>query len=154
MSKSREFMTIKKVVCEEMTRREYVESRGWILPESEKHLKNEPVFKVYYPNGYVSMCPRDTFLANGYEVKDNKIDIELVKKMVKSCKFSTKIMGDCKLVTIMEYELLNGMVGVESSACVDPKNYSAEIGEEILRNRIYEKIWFGLGFCLGLANIG
>ena len=27
-----------------------------------------------------------------------------------------------------------------------------EIGKEILLNRLYDKIWFGLGFALGMAN--
>ena len=48
-----------------MTRREYVESRGWTLPENEN--PDEMVYKVIYADGYVSMCPKDKFDARSIE---------------------------------------------------------------------------------------
>ena len=38
-------------------------------------------------------------------------------------------------------KLKNGFVIVESSVCVDPKNFDIEIGREICGNRIKDKIW-------------
>lgn len=43
--------------------------------------------------------------------------------------------------TIIMCTLPNGFVIVESSSCVDPKNYDAEIGEEICMERIENKVW-------------
>ena len=42
-----------------MTRKEYVESRGWELPANEN--PDDQVYKVVYADGYVSMCPKDKF---------------------------------------------------------------------------------------------
>lgn len=147
----RQFLTTKIVEVEEMTREEYVKSRGWELPKNEKELADERVFKVIYSDGYISMCPKERFLEQAYEIKNNSITPELVKSFVKSTEVTTeRIYG--KLNTVLKYELVNGFVGIETSSCVDEKNYSAEIGEQILLERLYDKIWFGLGFALGMAN--
>lgn len=134
-----------------MSRQEYVESRGWTLPEDEKHLADERVYKVFYEDGYVSMCPKERFLEQAYEIENNSITQKLVNSFVKNTEVTTeRIFG--KLNTVLKYELVNGFTGIEATSCVDEKNYSEEIGKEILLNRLYDKIWFGLGFALGMAN--
>lgn len=146
-----QFLTTKVVEVEEMSRLEYVESRGWTLPEDEKHLADERVYKVFYEDGYVSMCPKKRFLEQAYEIENNSITQKLVNSFVKNTEVTTeRIFG--KLNTVLKYELVNGFTGIEATSCVDEKNYSEEIGKEILLNRLYDKIWFGLGFALGMAN--
>lgn len=54
-----------------MTRREYVESRGWTLPENEN--PDEMVYKVIYEDGYVSMCPKDKFDARSIECGETTV---------------------------------------------------------------------------------
>ena len=39
------------------------------------------------------------------------------------------------------FTLKNGFVIVESSSCVSPENYDADIGKEICRERALNKIW-------------
>ena len=147
----KQFLTTKIVEVEEMTREEYVKSRGWELPENEKELASEKVFKVIYSDGYISMCPKEKFLKQAYEISNNRIPIELVNSFIKNIEITTeRIFG--KLNTVMKYELVNGFTGIEATSCVDEKNYSEEIGREILIKRLQDKIWFGLGFALGMAN--
>lgn len=43
--------------------------------------------------------------------------------------------------TIASCQLPNGFVITESSACVSPENYNAEIGEKICLKKIKDKIW-------------
>lgn len=43
--------------------------------------------------------------------------------------------------TIASCQLPNGFVITESSACVSPENYNAEIGEKICMKKIKDKIW-------------
>lgn len=146
------YMTFKNVKVEEMSRIEYVESRGWKLPSDEEHLKDERVFKVYYPDGYTSMFPKKTFLRTAYEIsEENKIPNELVEGFIveKEIK-SERILG--QLMTVVHAKLRNGMVLVETTSCVDEKNYSEEIGAEICLNNIKNKIWFSLGFMLKCAQ--
>ncbi|MCQ9626878.1 hypothetical protein HS141_07910 [Cetobacterium somerae] len=60
------------VAAEEMTREEYVTSRGWKLPEDEKHLKDEKVFKIYNEEGHISMLPKDLFLKIAKEISNEE----------------------------------------------------------------------------------
>lgn len=48
------------------------------------------------------------------------------------------VFGKCTIVCV---KLKNGFVLTESSACVDPENYSQCLGEEICFEKIKNKIW-------------
>lgn len=48
------------------------------------------------------------------------------------------VFNKCLIVTV---KLRSGFVIVESSSCVDPKNFDIEIGREICCNKIKNKIW-------------
>lgn len=54
--------------------------------------------------------------------------------------------------TIVACQLPNGFVIVESSACVDPKNYDAEIGFQICMKNIKDKVWELEGYNLQCKN--
>lgn len=144
----KQFLTTKVVEVEEMTEGDYYQAQGY---GNGYDKFKEKVYRIFYENGYVSMLPKDIFLKNAYEIKNNSITPELVKSFVKNTEVTTeRIFG--KLNTVLKYELVNGFTGIEATSCVDEKNYSEEIGKEILLNRLYDKIWFGLGFALGMAN--
>ncbi|MGL5963603.1 MAG: Gp49 family protein [Fusobacteriaceae bacterium] len=86
-----------------------------------------------------------------YVIENNKIPKDLVQSFVTKKDVTTeRVFG--KLTTILKYELRNGFTGIESSTCVDEDNYSKEIGTEILMRKLEDKIWFGLGFALGMAQ--
>ena len=145
----RQFLTTKVVEVKEITKKEYYNFRNWDFPQREN--PDEKVFLVEYSDGYIFMCPKERFLEQAYEIKNNSITPELVKSFVKNTEVTTeRIYG--KLNTVLKYELVNGFTGVEATSCVDEKNYSEEIGKQILIERLYDKIWFGLGFALGMAT--
>lgn len=48
------------------------------------------------------------------------------------------VFGKCLRLTV---QLPNGFILTESSACVDPANFSAEIGKQIVDERIKNKLW-------------
>lgn len=50
--------------------------------------------------------------------------------------------------TYVTVRMKNGFILSESTACVDPANYSEEIGKEICLKHIEDKIWFLLGYAL------
>lgn len=43
--------------------------------------------------------------------------------------------------TVVACKLPSGFIIVESSACVDPENYSEELGFEICMSKIIDKVW-------------
>ena len=51
----------------------------------------------------------------------------------------------CTYITV---RMKNGFTLRESTTCVDPANYSEEIGKEICLKHIEDKIWFLLGYAL------
>jgi len=50
--------------------------------------------------------------------------------------------------TLVAVKLQNGFTVVETTTCVDPDNYSEEIGAEICLKRIKDKIWMLEGYYL------
>ena len=71
------------------------------------------------------------------EVADNMKDV-LVRTVEEFGK-------PCTYVTV---RMKNGFTLRESTTCVDPANYSEEIGKEICLKHIEDKIWFLLGYAL------
>lgn len=53
-----------------------------------------------------------------------------------------------KPTTYVTVRMENGFTLRESTTCVDPSNYSEDIGKEICLKRIEDKIWFLLGYTL------
>ena len=51
-------------------------------------------------------------------------------------------------ITIVVMELPNGFTLVESSACVDPSNYSEEMGVKICKERFKDRLWYLEGYVL------
>ena len=147
----KEFLTMKVIKAEEMSRQEYVDSRGWTLPENEKHLADERVYKVFYEDGYISMCPKERFLENAYEIKGYLIDESSINKVIKNVEFTTKkIFG--KKAMIMEYQLKNGFIGTESLCYKDSCDDSEKVLKEVLFERLRNKIWNSLEYSYAIAS--
>lgn len=53
--------------------------------------------------------------------------------------------------TVVKATLANGFILVESSSCVDPANFSMEVGKECCMEKIKDKVWLLLGFLLQCA---
>lgn len=51
-------------------------------------------------------------------------------------------------ITIVAWNLPNGFTISDQSGCVDPKNYDREIGVEICREHLRDKLWMLYGFLL------
>lgn len=71
------------------------------------------------------------------DVKANMQDVivRTVQEFDKPCTYATVRMK-------------NGFTLRESTTCVDPANYSEEIGKEICLERIENKVWYLLGYAL------
>ena len=77
----------------------------------------------------------------------NTVTIEQVKENMKDVLVRTldDFGKPCTYVTV---RMKNGFTIRESTTCVDPANYSEEIGKEICLEKIEDKIWFLLGYQL------
>lgn len=131
---------------------QYNAYRGWKIPDNENTEKEG--YLVRYPDGYESWSPKEIFDQAYLAVEDNKelpsgvsIGPKMVKEFISS--IETKTMGE--KTTVVRCVLRNGFEIWETSTCVDPKNYSQKIGEQICMERIESKIWELLGFMLQTA---
>lgn len=126
-----------------------------------------PGYHVVYdydtPREYHSWSPKDVFesayLPMGEANDGSKITQEMVDGFTKVVGLENFDMPDGgrgadPKMTVLFVELKNGTLYAESSACVDPKNYSEEIGREVCLKRAKERVWHLLGFALQWARKG
>lgn len=143
------------VEAKPMTLGAYNKKRGWTIPENEDPKKSG--YLVKYPDGYISWCPKEAFEKQGFPLEDgSKItdgDIAKFRSMSYS-RLETMKSHSGKPVTLVEREYPTGFTAFETSACVDPKNYSEETGARICSQRLDVKLWNNLGFMLQWAKDG
>ena len=148
----KKYIGTKLVEAEPMTRGEFNKLKGWAnLPGDDPE---QPGYQVRYADNYVSWSPKEVFESAYLQVDDNKdlpsgvsVGQKMVDEFVSSIETTT--LGD--RTTVARCILRNGFEIVESSSCVDPKNYSEKMGEEICMGKIKDKIWNYLGFLLQTA---
>lgn len=146
------YIGTKLIEAEPMTRGDYNLYRGWEIPANEN--PEDEGYLIKYSDSYESWSPKEVFERAYLAVDDNKqlpSGVSIGQKMVDEfiSYYETITMGEC--TTVVRCVLRNGFEIVESSSCVDPKNYSQKIGEEICMGRIKNKIWELLGFLLQTA---
>lgn len=148
----RKYIGSKVVEAEPLNRGAYNRYRGWTIPADEN--PEDEGYLIRYSDGYVSWSPKEVF-ENAYLAMDDNKDlpsgVSIGPKMVDEfiSYTETQTMGD--RTTVVRCVLRNGFEIVESSSCVDPKNYSEKMGYEICMSKIKDKIWELLGFLLQTA---
>lgn len=115
------------------------------------HMTGDEGYKIYYPDGYVSWCPKDIFEAQYLELeKEDTItqkDVDSFISKVEAIK-----MGD--KTTVVQATFKNGFSMVSGSSCVEPKNFDMEIGKQCCMEKIKDHVWGFLGFLLQSAKNG
>lgn len=114
-------------------------------------------YRVYHKDDMEAYCPKDLFDKVYIEVDANKnlpSGVSIGQQMVDDFIDKVESMTMGEKTTVTQITLKNGFIITESSSCVDPKNYSMEIGEEINLEHAKNKIWELLGFLLQTAYHG
>lgn len=151
----KKYINTRLIEAKEMTLGEYNEFKGWEIPKNE-----DPTIDGYLidcGNEYTTWWPGAQFKKYCLEVNDNKelpSGVSIGPKMVKDFIKSYEIIERDGKTTIVHATLKNGYKLTEASSCVDPKNYSKEIGTQICLKKIEDKIWGLLGFLLQTAFEG
>jgi len=108
-------------------------------------------YKVRYPDGYTSWSPKDVFEKAYMKIIPNprlKTDVSISQQMVDDFIKEVHVSTIGEKATLVRCVLVNGFEIIEASACVDPDNYSEEIGGEVCLGKIKDKVWNLLGFLL------
>lgn len=112
-----------------------------------------PGYAVKYPDGYTSWSPKPTFeaayLPMGEDNDGSKITQQMVDDFI--IDYEARRMGNH---TVVHAFLRNGFTIVESSACVDAKNYDQALGEKYAMEKVKKRVWHLLGALLATARNG
>lgn len=124
-----------------------------IIEAWKQEKDGQPGYGVKYPDGYVSWSPKEAFEKAYFPMglDPTKVNSDMVKDFVKS---SEAIQSFDDKTTLCKTILINDFRIINSSSCVDPKNYDHETGIEICRKRTMDKIWELLGFVVQWGNSG
>lgn len=104
-------------------------------------------YTVVYKDGYTSWSPKDAF-EEAYIAIDsipNRLTIDDLKAKVEHVNFSRIIQTTTTVCTLM---LENGFTVIGKSACIDPANFDAAIGEQVAFNDALDKMWELEGYLL------
>lgn len=119
---------------------------------------NEPGYRVVFPHlGVDRWVSADLFEQTHLKVTPNESlpsNISISQEMVDNFIVDVETITMGEKTTVVRATLVNGYEIVKASACVDPANYSEEIGKEICLNKIKDEIWAYLGFLLQTAVNG
>jgi hypothetical protein len=146
------FIGVKFVDAKPMTRGEYHMLRNW-----GHHLEKCEEDEGYLFNvaeEVMTWQPKELFKKSHLPInfEGNSITQEDVDAFIKQIHVDQSCPNDIgSTVTVVIVTLANGFTITESSTCIDPANYDAEIGIDCCMERIEDKIWYLLSFlvCCG-----
>lgn len=102
-------------------------------------------YLVIYQDGYESWSPKDVFEKAYMKIgPNNSIEEHNIDDFIKS--YDVSQWGD--KTTVVHATLANGFIITESSSCVDAKNFNMDIGVNICKEKIQNRVWEMLGFML------
>lgn len=111
-------------------------------------------YKVIYPDGYKTWYPKN-IVENKLFILDTSNDGSIIKEEdVKNFidRYTSLTIGE--KTTVVHAKTITGFEFIDSSSCVDPKNYSKELGTKYAMENIVNKLWSHLGFVLQWAKNG
>lgn len=151
------YIGCKQILAKPMSLGEYKGYRGWDMGKDEDTSKEGYLVEYADSNsnhpdheGYISWSPKEVFDKAYLKMTNpSKITPDMVEDFIHTVEVSRD-----RNHTVCHAFAVNGMSFIDSSACVDEKNYDEEIGREIACKKISDKIWLGLGFLLACARNG
>lgn len=111
-------------------------------------------YEVTYPDGYKSWTPKDVADAAYYPLSENNDGTKILKEDVENFITDVDVTTIGEKTTIVNAHTRSGFDTVRHSSCVDPKNYSEELGKQYAMEEVVNSLWSHLGFVLQWAKYG
>lgn len=111
-------------------------------------------YEITYSNGYKSWTPKDVADAAYYPLSENNDGTKILKEDVENFITDVDVTTIGEKTTIVNAHTLTGFDTVRHSSCVDPKNYSEELGKQYAMEEVVNSLWGHLGFVLQWAKYG
>lgn len=111
-------------------------------------------YEVTYPDGYKSWTPRDVADNAYFPLSENNDGTKVLKEDVENFITDVEVITIGEKTTVVNAHTLTGFDTVRHSSCVDPKNYSEELGKQYAMEEVVNSLWSHLGFVLQWAKYG
>lgn len=111
-------------------------------------------YEVTYPDGYKSWTPKDVADNAYFPLSENNNGTKILKEEVEKFITDVEVMTVGEKTTVVNAHTLTGFDTVRHSSCVDPKNYSEELGKQYAMEEVVNSLWSHLGFVLQWAKYG
>lgn len=118
------------------------------------HSFEEEGYEVTYPDGYKSWSPKDVADAAYYLLSENNDGTKIIKEDVENFITNVDVTTIGEKTTVVNAHTRSGFDMVRHSSCVDPKNYSEELGKQYAMEEVVNSLWSHLGFVLQWAKYG
>lgn len=115
---------------------------------------NELGYEVTYLDGYKSWTPKDIADATYYKLSKDNDGTKVLKEDVENFITDVEVMTVGEKTTVVNAHTRSGFDTVRHSSCVDPKNYSEELGKQYAMEEVVDDLWAHLGFVLQWAKYG
>lgn len=141
---------IKMVELQPMTAKE-ANDKGYKIGN---HSFEEEGYEVTYLDGYKSWTPKDVADAAYYPLSENNDGTKILKEDVENFITDVHVTTIGEKTTVVNAHTRSGFDTVRHSFCVDPKNYSEELGKQYAMEEVVNDLWAHLGFVLQWAKYG
>lgn len=111
-------------------------------------------YEVTYPDGYKSWTPKDVADNAYFPLSENNDGTKVLKEDVENFITDVEVMTVGEKTTVVNAHTRSGFDTVRHSSCVDPKNYSEELGKQYAMEEVVNSLWSHLGFVLQWAKYG
>lgn len=111
-------------------------------------------YEVTYPDGYKSWCPKEVADKAYFKLDEANDGTKILEQDVHN--FIDCIEGD-KIGTktsLVHATTITGFEYVETSSCVDEKNFNHTLSYQYAKEKVISKVWNALGFVLQWAKNG
>ena len=126
--------------------------RGYRVPENIGD--DEQGYEVTYLNGYKSWAPKDVIDSAYYLLSEDNDGTKILKEDVENFITNVDVTTIGEKTTVVNAHTRSGFDTVRHSSCVDPKNYSEELGKQYAMEEVVNDLWAHLGFVLQWAKYG
>lgn len=116
--------------------------------------KDEQGYEITYPNGYKSWLSKDAANTVYLPLSENNDGTKILKEDVENFITDVEVITVGEKTTIVNAHTRSGFDTVRHSSCVDPKNYSEELGKQYAMEEVINSLWAHLGFVLQWAKYG
>lgn len=98
-------------------------------------------YEVTYPDGYKSWTPKDVADAAYYPLSENNDGTKILKEDVENFITNVDVTTIGEKTTVVNAHTRSGFDTVRHSSCVDPKNYSEELGKQYAMEEVVNDLW-------------